>query len=216
VATHSSEEYHLGLWLTGNRVEGSWAHADEKSSVYELKAYAYGVLQRIGLPMGGLLTEDSANDIFSHGLALKDRNGKVLLEFGIVAKKLCALCGVEQEVYFADLHWDELMKKTRKQKVEFQELSKFPAVSRDLALLVDADVRFGQIEEIALRADRKLIKAVRLFDVYEGKNLPAGKKSYAVNFTLQDDTRTMNDKQVEAVMQRIVNNLSSQLNAQLR
>ncbi|MBR1652261.1 MAG: phenylalanine--tRNA ligase subunit beta [Alloprevotella sp.] len=216
VATHSSEEYHLGLWLTGNRVEGSWAHADEKSSVYELKAYAYGVLQRIGLPMGGLLTEDSANDIFSHGLALKDRNGKVLLEFGIVSKKLCALCGVEQEVYFADLHWDELMKKTRKQKVEFQELSKFPAVSRDLALLVDADVRFGQIEEIALRADRKLIKAVRLFDVYEGKNLPAGKKSYAINFTLQDDTRTMNDKQVEAVMQRIVNNLSSQLNAQLR
>lgn len=210
------EEYHLGLWLTGNRVEGSWAHPDEKASVYELKAYADGVLRRLGLPMGGLLTEDSDNDIFSHGLTLKDRNGKVLMEFGVVAKRLCALCGVEQDVYFADIHWDEVMRKTRKNKVEFSELSKFPAVSRDLALLVDQGVRFSQIEEIALRADRKLIKGVRLFDVYEGKNLPAGKKSYAVNFILQDETRTMNDKQTDAIMQKIITALTKQLGAQLR
>ena len=211
-----SEDYHLGLWLTGKRVEGSWAHADEDASVYELKAYVEGILQRIGLPMGGLVTEDSSNDIFSKGLALKDRNGKILLEFGVVSKKLCVLCEVEQEVYFADLHWDELMRKTRKVKPEYQELSKFPAVSRDLALLVDADVRFAQIEQIARAAEKKLLKRVSLFDVYEGKNLPAGKKSYAVNFILQDETRTMNDKQLEAIMQKIITALTKQLGAQLR
>ncbi len=211
-----AEEYHLGLWLTGNRVEGSWAHADEKASVFELKAYAYDVLQRVGLPMGGLLTEDSDNDIFSHGLTLKDRNGKVVLEFGLVAKKVCALCGVEQDVYYADLHWDEIMRKTRKNKVEFSELSKFPAVSRDLALLVDNAVRFADIESLARQTEKKLLKRVVLFDVYEGKNLPAGKKSYAVNFILQDETKTMNDKQVEAIMQKIINQLTNKLGAQLR
>ena len=126
------------------------------------------------------------------------------------------LCEVEQEVYFADLHWDELMRKTRKVKPEYQELSKFPAVSRDLALLVDADVRFAQIEQIARAAEKKLLKRVSLFDVYEGKNLPAGKKSYAVNFILQDETRTMNDKQLEAIMQKIITALTKQLGAQLR
>ena len=166
--------------------------------------------------MGGLLTEDSDNDIFSHGLTLKDRNGKVVLEFGLVAKKVCALCGVEQDVYYADLHWDEIMRKTRKNKVEFSELSKFPAVSRDLALLVDNAVRFADIESLARQTEKKLLKRVVLFDVYEGKNLPAGKKSYAVNFILQDETKTMNDKQVEAIMQKIINQLTNKLGAQLR
>ena len=210
------EDYHMGLWLTGKRVEGSWAHADEDSSVFELKAYAYDVLKRIGLPMGGLMTEDSDNDIFSKGMVLKVRNGKVLMEMGVVAKKFCVLCGVEKEVFYADLHWDELMKKTRKNKVEFSELQKYPAVSRDLALLLDKDVRFVQVEEAARSAEKKLLKSVELFDVYEGKNLPVGKKSYAVNFILQDETKTMNDKQVEAIMQRIIQSLKKQLNAELR
>lgn len=210
------EDYHMGLWLTGKRVEGSWAHADEDSSIYELKAYAYDVLKRIGLPMGGLLTENSDNDIFSKGMVLKDRNGKVLMEMGVVAKRFCVRCGVEKEVFYADLHWDELMKKTRKNKVEFSELPKYPAVSRDLALLLDKEVRFSQVEDAARNAEKKLLKSVELFDVYEGKNLPVGKKSYAVNFILQDETKTMNDKQVEAIMQRIIQSLKKQLNAELR
>lgn len=210
------EEYHLGLWLTGNRVEGSWAHADEASSIYELKAYVEGVLHRIGLAKGGTFMEASTNNIFARGLALKDRNGVLLVEFGVVSRKCCRLCGVEQDVYFADLHWDELMKRTRKNKVEFQELSKYPAVSRDLALLVDDAIQFAQIEQIARQAEKKLLQRVSLFDVYEGKNLPAGKKSYAVNFILQDETRTMNDKQVDGIMQKIIQSLQKQLNVTLR
>ena len=210
------EEYHLGLWLTGKHVEGSWAHADEKSSVYELKAYVSGILQRIGLPLGGLLTKDGSNDIFSKSLVLEDRNGKVLLEFGVVAKTLTAAAGIEQDVFFADLHWDELMRKTKKNKVEFKELSKYPSVSRDLALLVDKDVEFGTIERTALQTEKKLLKRVELFDVYEGKNLEAGKKSYAVNFILQDETKTMSDKQVDAIMQKIIANLKKQVGAELR
>lgn len=210
------EEYHLGLWLTGKHVEGSWAHSDEKSSVYELKAYVSGILQRIGLPLGGLLTKDGSNDIFSKSLVLEDRNGKVLLEFGVVAKTLTAAAGIEQDVFFADLHWDELMRKTKKNKVEFKELSKYPSVSRDLALLVDKDVEFGTIERTALQTEKKLLKRVELFDVYEGKNLEAGKKSYAVNFILQDETKTMSDKQVDAIMQKIIANLKKQVGAELR
>ena len=147
---------------------------------------------------------------------MADRNGKVLLEFGVVAKKLTAAQGLENEVYFAEFNWNELMKKTRKNKVEFTEISKYPAVSRDLALLVNKEVQFKQIADIAYKADKKLLKKVTLFDVYEGKNLEEGKKSYAVNFTLQDETKTMNDKQVDAVMNKIITSLQKQLDAKLR
>lgn len=211
-----SEECHLGLWLTGNHVEASWAHPNEPSSVYELKAYVVGILQRLGVQLGGLLIQDGTADIFSKSLQVADRNGKVLLEFGVVAKKLTAAQGLENEVYFAEFNWNELMKKTRKNKVEFTEISKYPAVSRDLALLVNKEVQFKQIADIAYKADKKLLKKVTLFDVYEGKNLEEGKKSYAVNFTLQDETKTMNDKQVDAVMNKIITSLQKQLDAKLR
>ena len=210
------EDYHMGLWLTGKRVEGSWAHPDEDSSIYELKAYVANILKRIGLPMGGLISSDSTNDIFSKGITLSDRNGKILLEMGVVAKRYAVMCGVEKEVYFADLHWDELMKKTRKNKVEFADLAKYPAVSRDLALLLGKEVSFAQVEEVARSVEKKLLKSIELFDVYEGNKLPEGKKSYAVNFILQDETKTMNDKQVEAVMNKIISALTSKLGAQLR
>lgn len=211
-----SEECHLGLWLTGNHVEGNWAHPNEASSVYEMKAYVVGVLQRLGVQFSGLLIQDGTCDIFSKSLRIADRNGKVLVEFGIVAKSLLVTQGIENEVYFADFNWIELMRKTRKNKVEFTEISKFPAVSRDLALLVNTDVQFKQIEDIAYKADKKLLKKVSLFDVYEGKKLEPGKKSYAVNFTLQDESKTMNDKQVDAVMNKIITSLQKQLDAKLR
>ena len=109
-----------------------------------------------------------------------------------------------------------LMKLIRKNKIEYSEISKFPAVSRDLALLIDQQVEFAQIEQIARQSERKLLKKVELFDVYEGKNLPAGKKSYAVNFILQDEQKTMGDKQIDAIMQKIIQNLKKQLGAELR
>ena len=211
-----SEDLHLGLWLTGKRVEASWAHPEEPSSVYELKAYVGHILTRLGAPVGKLKQQAGSNDIFAKSLALVDNNGTVVLEFGLVKKALTAAFDISAEVYFADINWTLLMKKTKKHSVNFTEISKFPAVSRDLALLVDKSVEFARIEQIAFAADRKFLKKVTLFDVYEGKNLEAGKKSYAVNFLLQDDTKTMNDKQTDAVMAKIIASLEKQLGAKLR
>lgn len=211
-----SEDLHLGLWLTGKRVEASWAHPEEPSSVYELKAYVGHILTRLGAPVCKLKQQAGANDIFAKSLALVDNNGTVVLEFGLVKKALTAAFDISAEVYFADINWTLLMKKTKKHSVNFTEISKFPAVSRDLALLVDKSVEFARIEQIAFAADRKFLKKVTLFDVYEGKNLEVGKKSYAVNFLLQDETKTMNDKQTDAVMAKIIASLEKQLGAKLR
>lgn len=211
-----SEDLHLGLWLTGKRVEASWAHPEEPSSVYELKAYVGHILTRLGAPVGKLKQQAGVNDIFAKSLALADNNGTVVLEFGLVKKALTAAFDISAEVYFADINWTLLMKKTKKHSVNFTEISKFPAVSRDLALLVDKSVEFARIEQIAFAADKKFLKKVTLFDVYEGKNLEAGKKSYAVNFLLQDETKTMNDKQTDAVMAKIIASLEKQLGAKLR
>ncbi|MBO5627088.1 MAG: phenylalanine--tRNA ligase subunit beta [Prevotella sp.] len=211
-----AEESHLGLWVTGKRVEGSWAHPDEQSSFYELKAYVLNILNRIGLPLGSVVFKDSDNNIFSKGITVENRGGKVLVEMGVVARSLQKKFGIDNEVYFADLYWNQLTKAVRKQKVGFKEISKYPAVSRDLALLLDKDVEFARVEQIAYNAERKLLKKVELFDVYEGKNLPDGKKSYAVNFILQDEQKTLNDKAIDAVMQKIIQNLKKQLNAELR
>ena len=211
-----SEDQRLGLWVTGKRVEGSWAHPNEDSSFYELKAYVMNILVRIGLPMGGLLIENGENDIFAKSIVVKDRNGKVYLELGLVKKAILAAFDIEQEVYYADLNWTLLTSKVRGAKVSFKEISKFPAVSRDLALLVDKQVTFAEIEKVCFAADKKLLKKVELFDVYEGKNLEVGKKSYAINLTLQDEDKTMNDKQTDNIMQKIVQSLEKQLGAKLR
>lgn len=211
-----SEESHLGLWVCGNRVEGSWAHPAEETSVYELKAYVMNILQRIGLPLGGLVIGNGSSDLFGKSLQIADRNGKVFVELGLVRRALTARLGIEMPVYFADLNWTALMKKVRNVSVSFREISKFPAVSRDLALLVDKSVEFAAIERVAYACEKKLLRSVVLFDVYEGKNLEAGKKSYAVNFILQDETKTMSDKQTDAIMQKIIAQLEKQIGAKLR
>ena len=210
------EENHLGLWVTGKRVAGSWAHPDEDSTFYELKAYVENILARIGVQPGVLVVKASDNNIFSSAQAIENRGGRLLVEMGVVSKALLKKAGVDQPVYFADLNWTALMKVIRKNKVQFTEISKYPAVSRDLALLIDKEVEFKDIERIAHATEKKLLKSVVLFDVYEGKNLPAGKKSYAVNFILQDEQKTLNDKQIEAIMSKLINNLKTQLKAELR
>ena len=211
-----SEDYHLGLWLCGKRVQGSWAHPDEAASVYELKAYVMNILTRLGVKLGAFVVQPGENDIFSKSLAIADRNGKVCVELGLVKKAFTAAFGIDMEVFYADVNWTQLMKKTKKNTVSFSEISKFPAVSRDLALLVDQSVEFAAIEKIAYATEKKLLKKVELFDVYEGKNLEAGKKSYAVNFVLQDETKTMSDKQTDAIMGKLIANLEKQLGAKLR
>lgn len=211
-----SEDCHLGLWQTGKRVQGSWAHTDEEVTVYELKSHVMNILARLGVPFGALVFADGECDLFDKRLEIRNRGGKVLVSLGIVALKIQKQFGLEQPVYYADLNWKQLMKTIRNQKITATDLPKFPAVSRDLALLIDKNVEFAQIESIAYRTEKKLLREVRLFDVYEGKNLPAGKKSYAVNFILQDETRTMGDKQIDAIMQKLIHNLTTQLNAELR
>jgi len=198
------------------RVEGSWAHADEQSSFFELKAYVLNVLRRIGLSFGSIVFKEGKNPAFSKSMAIENRGGKLFAEMGIVNGELQKKFGIAGEVYFAELNWTQLVKAVRKNQVLYHEISKYPAVSRDLALLLDKSVEFAQVEAVAYQSERKMLKSVELFDVYEGKNLPAGKKSYAVNFILQDEQRTLNDKQIEAIMQKIINNLKKQLGAELR
>lgn len=211
-----NQDYHMALWVTGKRVEGSWAHPDEESSVFELKAYVENIFRRVGVPAGMLVVKESDNNIFDKGLAYENRGGKVIAELGIVSHKILKKFDIEQKVYYADIDWQQLMKAIRKNKLEFKELSKFPAVSRDLALLVDENVKFAQIEEIARQTEKKLLKRVELFDVYNGKNLPAGKKSYAVNFILQDENKTLNDKAIDAIMKKLIHQLTTKLGAELR
>lgn len=211
-----SEDYRLGIWLAGNRVENSWAHPNEKTTVYELKAYVENVLSRLGLNLGKLVFGVLTDDIYSAGLSITTQSGRRLGSLGIVSKKILKAMDIDVEVYFAELSWTALMKETRKNKVTYTEISKFPAVKRDLALLLDKSVAFADIEKIAGESERKLLKSVTLFDVYEGKNLPAGKKSYAVSFYLQDDNKTLNDKQIDAIMKKIQTNLEQKLGAQLR
>ena len=211
-----SEDYHLGLWLTGKRVNGNWAHADEASSVYELKAYVLNILTRLGVPFGALVFGEAKNDIFSASQTISNRGGKLIVQFGIVSKKQTSKLDIESPVYFADFNWNVLMKTVKNKSVSFTEIPKFPAVSRDLALLLDKNIEFAEIERIAYQSEKKVLKEVRLFDVYEGKNLEEGKKSYAVNFLLQDEQKTMNDKQIEAIMNKIEQNICKQLNAKVR
>ena len=210
------EQYHAALWITGKRVEGSWAHANEESSFYELSAYVENILRRIGVKPGMIVRKKSENDIFSAGLTIENRGGKKLIEMGIVTKKLLKQFGLDAPVFYAELNWTALMKVIKKNEVLYTEVPKFPAVSRDLALLVDNSVEFAQIEQIARATEKKLLKKVELFDVYEGDKLPAGKKSYAVNFILQDEEKTMGDKQIEAIMNKLIAQLKKQLNAELR
>ena len=210
------QEKHLSLWVTGKRVEGSWAHANEDSTFYELKAYVENIFARLGVAQGAFVIENCDNDIFSKAIAIRTRAGKTLAELGIISRKILKQADISADVFYADINWTNVMKAIRKNKVEYVELSKFPAVSRDLALLIDESVNFGQIVEIARQSEKKLLKKVELFDVYQGKNLPAGKKSYAVNFILQDEQKTLNDKQIDAIMQKLISNLKAKLGAELR
>lgn len=211
-----SEAMHLGLWLTGKRVEGSWIHADEATSVYELKAYVENIFRRIGLPSAAVTWTDGDNDVYAKSLKVSLRNGKMIAELGIVSSKILKQTDISKEVFFADIHWNNLLKAVEKNTILYQDISKYPAVSRDLALLIDKNVEFAAIESTAKQTEKRLLKSVELFDVYEGKNLPEGKKSYAVNFILQDEERTLTDKQIDAIMQKIVAALKTKLGAELR
>ncbi|MBQ1939448.1 MAG: phenylalanine--tRNA ligase subunit beta, partial [Alistipes sp.] len=210
-----TEEYRLAMAVTGVATPQSWDSKPAKASFFTLRAMAEKVLRRFGLDIYALKAEPTKNDIFSEGLTLS-LNGKVLLEMGVVSAKMRKMCDVKQSVYFLELNFDQLVKTTKKHRITAQELSKFPEVKRDLALLVDTQTTFAQLREVALQAERKLLKSVSLFDVYEGDKLPEGKKSYALSFVLEDKTRTLDDKTIERVMTNLQKQFESRCGAVVR
>ena len=211
-----TQDSHLALWVTGKRVENSWAHVTEDASFYELKGYVENILIRLGVSNSSITVVEGTNNIFSQNICIKTKAGKLLAELGVVSPQQTKVVELNVPVFYADLYWDNLLKTIRKNKIEYKEISKFPVVSRDLALLLDKSITFEQIKDIAFAIEKKLLKSVELFDVYEGKNLPEGKKSYAVNFMLQDEQKTLNDKQIDAIMKKLISNLTTKLNAELR
>ena len=210
-----SEEYRLAIAVTGIATPQSWNTKPEKASFFTLRAVAEKLLRRFGIDIYALKSEPTQSDLFAEGLTMS-LNGKELLQIGVVSNRLRRLTDVKQEVYYLEMNFDVLVRSTKKHRIAAEELSKFPEVKRDLALLVDRDVTFAALRSVALATERKLLKNVSLFDVYEGDKLPEGKKSYALSFILEDKTRTLDDKTIERVMANLTRQFEQQCGAQVR
>lgn len=207
------EDKHLTLFVTGNRTKDSWNANVAQSDFFYLKGVLTSVLERLGI--NKLKSTPSKNDVFSEGLSFS--LGKIkLADFGVVKRSILKEFGIKQEVLFADLNWENILKLTSKKSVKVSELSKFPSVKRDLALLLNNKTEFKEVYNLAFQSERKLLKEVDLFDVYEGDKLPEGKKSYAVSFVLQDENKTLEDKQIDKIMQKLQASFEKNLEAVLR
>ena len=213
--TNYHEEEHLGLFITGNKEEENWTAKEQPVSFFTIKTYAENILKRMGLNIEQMQINESENELLSEGLNYK-ANNKTVLELGIVDKKFLKKFDVETPVYYADLKWELIFDLKKKHSIIFEELPKFHTVRRDLALLIDKAVKFSQIKDAAFKAERQILRSVNLFDVYEGKGIPEGKKSYAVSFILRDDQQTLKDKQIDKTMQKILVAFERELGAKLR
>ena len=210
------EKHKLALLMTGESVPVNWNSPSEKTSFFHLKSYVENILNRLGINKKQLSEEISDHDYFNNCINIIDQNKKVLVQLGDVNQSQLKLFDIDQPVYFAEFDWDLIIKKSVKTDTSFTELPKFPEVRRDLALLIDKSVSFKQIKELAFNTEKKLLKGVSLFDVYEGEKLGPDKKSYAVSFTLLDETKTLNEKQIDKIMQKLILNYERDLNARLR
>ena len=208
------EERRLALWMTGKKQEESWNAKSDKVDFFHMKGLVEKILQKLGLSQGVSLSQ-TQTDLLSEAVVYKIRKKKVV-ELGMVRKSILKNFGIKQEVFYADLNWDAIMEMLKNQKTSYKEVSKFPAVRRDLALLLDEKVAFAELEAIALRSDKNLLKEVKLFDVYQGDKLPEGKKSYALSFVFSDEEKTLTDKVVDKAILKIFKSLEHQLKAELR
>ena len=204
-----SEWMELGLWLTGDFISPSWNRSKVEATAFDMKGIVQNLFKVVGLPINSLTQTQDSSELLEVRLNYATRSGKRIGEIGIVNTKILKKFGIGQPVVYATLNWTEIMKAVANHKVTYSPLPKTQPVKRDLALLIDKSVKFAQIEEIVKKAEKKLLKGVSLFDVYEGKNLPEGKKSYGIAITLQDDDKTMNDRQIDAVMQKIISALTA-------
>jgi phenylalanyl-tRNA synthetase beta chain len=210
-----SQQEKLAIAVSGNRNPEWWNAKNEPISFYNLKASVENVLTRLGVDLQKVIVSGLQNELFAEGLSYA-YNNVLIANLGSVSKKMKKQFDVKQDVYFADLSWDKILKATRKHKVEFVELPKYPEVRRDLSLLIDLGITFEELKNEALKVEKKLIKRISLFDVYEGKNLPEGKKSYAMSFILRDDTKTLNDSQIDKIMNSIIRQLGIKFGAAIR
>ncbi len=210
-----AEEEHLALFLTGNRETPNWLTPGKPSSLYLLKSYAETLMERLGLDPGELLVEDSGSELFSYGMQIS-RGKHKLAELGCVASSLLKTAEVEAPVFFADFDWSRLFLECKNIRVKYRELPRYPEVKRDLALVLDGNVRFRSIRDLAFRTEKLLLRAVSLFDVYQGEGIPEGKKSYAISFILRDDHKTLNDKGIARTMERLLGAFEKELGARLR
>ncbi len=211
-----TEEPHLGIWITGNKAAQTWVRKEEKTSFYQLRAYVNNILVRLGVDTAKVSVERLNDELFADGLVLKAPNGKALGYIGIVARKQLKNFDIDQEVFYADLDWNQLLKQNKQYKAVINDLPKYPEVKRDFALLVDKNIEFVDLARAAFATEKKLLKNVYLFDVYEGKNLEAGKKSYALSFILQDADSTLKDTQIENIMNRLKATFEEKFHAALR
>jgi phenylalanyl-tRNA synthetase beta chain len=207
------ETKHLSLFITGKKQEENWNAKNNSVDFYLLKGFVEGVLNRLGIAFK--MTENNSA-VFSQALAYTC-NKKAAVEFGSVSKAVLKLMDIKQEVYYADFNWDVIIDALKKNApVMFADVPKFPAVRRDLALLIDKTIKFEQLEQLALQSEKNILKSVNLFDVYEGDKLPQGKKSYALSFILQDEHATLTDKQIEKVMEKLMKTYQEKAGAEIR
>ena len=207
------EDKHLALFITGNKTKSSWNSTSKLSDFFYAKGILTALFERLG--MNSLKSTPTKSALFSEGLTFSLGKTK-LAEFGTVKKTILKEFGIKQEVLFADLNWENILKLSSKKQIKVKDLSKFPSVKRDLALLIPVKTTFKEIYNLAFQTERKLLKEVDLFDVYEGENVPEGKKSYAISFVLQDENKTLEDKQIDKIMQKLQGNFEKNLEAVLR
>ena len=209
------EEYMLSLFITGNKNAASWNAKETKTDFFYLKAYCEMILNRLGLQADNLKIDASDKDIFREGLTYK-AGDKHIVSLGILSKAPLKKADINQEVYYAEFSWENILKVIKNLSVSYTPLPKFPSVKRDLALLLDKNVTFKEIKETAFRSEKSLLKSVSLFDVYEGEKLGADKKSYAVSFTLLDEEKTLTDKQIDKIMNKLIGTYKHLFNAEIR
>jgi phenylalanyl-tRNA synthetase beta chain len=209
------EESHLGIFITGDFVKDNWTSSSDSSSFYHIKSLLDLVLGKLGIANSKLEIKESTDSSYSDALDCFTGKGKVLT-YGKVSDKLLKVFDIDQEVYSVEFNWDLVMRLARKSKIAFKPLPKFPEVKRDLSLMLNKDVKFEQLTELAYKSEKRLLKNIELFDIYEGDKIEAGKKSYAISFILMDEEKTLTDKQIEKVMMNISRTFERELNAVVR
>lgn len=210
-----TEDFRLGIWLTGDKTPESWVQKSQPVNFYTIKGYVYTILNRFGFDTDNLQIEDAPSDLFDYGVTLLF-NTKPLASFGLVNSSILESFDLKAEVFFAEIKWGRVFEQSKNLKIVYKELPKFPEVKRDLALLIDKNIQYSQIQKIAFATERKLLKRINLFDVYQGKNLGENKKSYAVSFFLIDENKTLTDMQIDRTMNNLIEAFSKELGAQIR